>query len=134
MALITATQRAPLRRALPYLFCRKPPFAGMIFCMLMVAVLEPLLPMIMKPLLDAGGEEFVIEPTLLPYFSLVLVLMLGAFSYGREYLGGWLDATMQRDLRAAITAHLLQLPLRHLRAESLGKTTSRFMCFVPLLT
>ncbi len=102
--------------------------------MLMVAVLEPLLPMIMKPLLDAGGEEFVIEPTLLPYFSLVLVLMLGAFSYGREYLGGWLDATMQRDLRAAITAHLLQLPLRHLRAESLGKTTSRFMFFVPLLT
>jgi subfamily B ATP-binding cassette protein MsbA len=102
--------------------------------MLAVAALEPLLPMMMKPLLDsAENTDFFVQPTWLPYVLLGLITLLSLFSYGRSYLGGWLNVTMQKKLRDDMTAHLLRLPLNHRQTETLGKTTSRFMAFVPAL-
>lgn len=110
------------------------PFAAMIVCMLAAAALEPLLPLMMKPLLDGEAPGGVIPLRWLPLVMFALVFALGVFSYGRSYLGGWLDLSMQRDLRAQMTAHLVRLPAAKLRGESAGKTTTRFMAFVPSLT
>lgn len=109
-------------------------FAAMIVCMLCVAALEPLLPLLMKPLLDGESVGGVVPLGYLPYLMLAIVVASGVFSFCRSYLGGWLDLTMQRDLRARMTARMFDLPLAYFRAESSGKTTSRYMAFVPALT
>ena len=120
-----------------YFHCLKryrPQFAGMIVCMLGTAALEPLLPLLMKPLLDGEPPGGVVPLTWLPFLMLAIVGALGLLSYGRSYLGGWLDLSMQRDLRAMMSAQMFRLPQSYFGGESAGKTTSRFMAFVPSVT
>ncbi len=118
-------------------FCRLwrywPAACGMIFCMILSAFLEPLLALMLKPLLD-GGEGFIVSREHIPYFVAVVMLTLPAAAYGRTYLGGWLDITLQRDLRREMAERLTHMPLGALTAESSGKTTTRFMQFVPSFT
>lgn len=109
-------------------------FAAMIVCMLCIAALEPLLPLLMKPLLDGESPGGVVPLRFLPYLMLAIVCAAAVFAYCRSYLGGWLDLTMQRDLRAQMTERMFQLPLAYFNNESTGKTTSRYMAFVPALT
>lgn len=131
--MLTNTSDASLmRRTLSYLFCYKLIFVSMVICMLAVAALEPLLPMIMKPLLDAeGNTEFIIDPRQIPYLFLAIIILMSFFSYARTYLGGLLDINIQRDLSVDMATHYLRLPISHIQNESLGKTTSRFTAFIP---
>ena len=110
------------------------PFAAMIVCMLCTAALEPLLPLLMKPLLDGESPGGIVPLRYLPYLMFAIVFAIGIFSYCRSYLGGWLDLTMQRDLRAQMTAQMFRLPQDYFASESTGKMTSRYMAFVPALT
>lgn len=110
-------------------------FTGMVVCMIGAGLLQPLLPLGLAPLLDASSQkEYLIPPAALPYFMLGTIALLSIFSYGRGYLGGWLDATLQRDFRNQMAQSMLHLPLAHLQQESSGKATSRFMIFLPQLT
>ena len=111
-------------------------FSGMLLCMVLVGILQPLLPWMLAPLLDVAvsQKEYPISAQWLPFIMLLLIILIGIFSYGRSYLGGWLDATLQRDYRNRMTQQLLHLPLSHLQIDSSGKLTSRFMLFLPQLT
>ena len=109
-------------------------FAAMIVCMLGVAALEPLLPYLMKPLLDGESPGGVVPLRYLPYLMFAIVFVSGVFAFCRSYLGGWLDLTLQRDLRAQMTERMFRLPMAYFNHESSGKTTSRYMAFVPSLT
>ena len=107
--------------------------AGIILCMIMAAFLEPLLALMLKPLLD-GGPDFFVSRQWIPYCAGGVMIILPAVTYGRAYLGGWLDITMQRDFRRDMAAHLIQQPLGAISQEKSGKTISRFMSFVPSMT
>ena len=122
-----------LRRYLCRLQRHRAVLSGMLLCMACAAFLEPLLALMLKPLLD-GGDDFLIAREWIPFFAGGVMLLLPAAVYGRVYLGGWLDITMQRDLRSDMAARLVQQPLGALAAESSGKTTTRFIGFVPSLT
>ncbi|MGI9296853.1 MAG: ABC transporter ATP-binding protein [Gammaproteobacteria bacterium] len=126
--------RAPLiKRCLSRLRGYRAALGGMLFCMFAAAFLEPLLALMLKPLLDGGGD-FVVARDKIPFFAAAVMIVLPAVIYGRAYLGGWLDITMQRDLRREMAAKLVRRPLGALAAESSGKTTTRFVGFVPSLT
>ena len=70
----------------------------------------------------------------LPYIMLLLVFLLAVLLYGRVYLGGWLDATLQKNLHTLMCERLLILPMARLGDESMGALTTRIMSFVPALT
>ena len=107
----------------------------MIFCMIATGLLEPLIPWMLAPLLDAGSEKnYPFSSVFLPYLFFLLVFFRCALSFGRSYLGGWLDATLQKELRAEMSALLLKLPVTQLQIDSMGKITSRFMAYLPTLT
>ncbi len=103
----------------------------MLFCMVLSAFLEPLLALMLKPLLDGGGG-FAVARDQIPFFAAAVMVLLPAAVYGRTYLGGWLDITMQRDLRRDMAAHFVRRPLGG--KETAGKTAARFMTFTPELT
>ena len=128
-----------IRRYLAYLLAYRTAFGGMILCMVLSALLEPLLPLLLKPLLDGNAEgatPFLREN--LPYIMLLLVFLLAVLLYGRVYLGGWLDATLQKNLHTLMCERLLILPMARLGDESgdesMGALTTRIMSFVPALT
>lgn len=116
-------------------FCRlqkrRAALAGIFVCMAVAAFLEPLLALMLKPLLDVGGD-FIVPREQIPYYAAAVMLVLPVAMYGRAYLGGWLDITMQRDLRKEMATKLVRMPLQI--NESSGKTTTRFVGFVPSLT
>ena len=110
--------------------------AGMIICMVMVGALEPLLVWLLAPLLDSAvaDKQYILPTALLPLVMVLLVFCRSAFIYGRAYLGGWLDVTLQREFRAAMAAQLAQLPAAQIQRDTQGRLTSRFMVFLPKLT
>ena len=79
-----------------------------------------------------GRKPFLREN--LPYIMLLLVFLLAVLLYGRVYLGGWLDATLQKNLHTLMCERLLILPMARLGDESMGALTTRIMSFVPALT
>ena len=114
-----------IRRYLAYLLAYRTAFGGMILCMVLSALLEPLLPLLLKPLLDGNAEgatPFLREN--LPYIMLLLVFLLAVLLYGRVYLGGWLDATLQKNLHTLMCERLLILPMARLGDESMGALTT----------
>ena len=122
------------RRYLAFLFVHRYAFAGMILCMMLSAFLEPMLSLVIKPLIDGNGGEFPLLREDVPYAILLLASSLAALLYGRTYLGGWLDVTIQKKLRVLMCSHLLKLSMSRLNDESMGVLTTRIMSFVPTLT
>lgn len=122
-----------IKRYLKGLRKHRAALSGMLVCMVLAAFMEPLLALMLKPLLD-GSSDFFIAREWVPMFAGVVMIVLPAAVYGRVYLGGWLDLTMQRDLRRDMATRLVRQPLGTLAMESSGKTTTRFVGFVPALT
>ena len=107
----------------------------MILCMVLSALLEPLLPLLLKPLLDGNAEGatpvFARKSAL---YHAVVGISSGGVLYGRVYLGRLLDATLQKNLHTLMCERLLILPMARLGDESMGALTTRIMSFVPALT
>lgn len=103
--------------------------------MVAAAALEPMLALMLKPLLDSAGAGVAGgRAGLFAGVAGAILLLLITATYGRSYLGGWLDITMQRDLRRAMAVKLERLPLSRMRSEQAGAITTRFMSFVPGMT
>ena len=96
--------------------------------MAMVGLLEPLLPLMLKPLLDGeagGGAVF----THLPWLMIGVVAARCAFAFGRGYSTAWVESQMLRDLRGDMAAILPRLPAARYAAESGGDFIARMMPF-----
>ena len=112
-------------------------FAAIVLCLVAGGLTEPLIPWLFSSLLDAQGEKGKappVPPEWLPAAFVFVVVLRGAFSYGRAYLSGWLEATVQANLRLRCAAGMLRWPAAQFREYSPGKITSSIMTFTNGMT
>jgi ATP-binding cassette, subfamily B, bacterial MsbA len=86
-------------------------FAISILCMAITAATEPLLPALLKPMLDGTfihKDDTIIRLT--PIFILVIFFVRGVSSFVGTYAIGWVGNKVVMDLRDAMFRKLLTLP------------------------
>ncbi|MGP1678758.1 MAG: lipid A export permease/ATP-binding protein MsbA, partial [Burkholderiales bacterium] len=101
-------------------------FALSILAMVMVAATEPLLPALMKPLLD--GSFVSKDPTTIRYIPFALVglfLVRGVFGFVSDYALSWVSNRVVFDLRAEMFGRLVNLPTRYYDDASSGALISK---------
>ncbi len=117
-----------LRYVLPYWMV----LLGGVICTLIFGATEPLLPLLLKPLLDS--TESTVDTKWLPLLLLALALLRGLAAFGRTYCSNWLEATFQRDLRNDMVSHLVGLPISHYDNETTGMAINRITHLVASLS
>ena len=91
----------------------------------LLAITEPVLPALLKPLLDEGftnhNEEFI---QWIPIALVVLFLLRGALGFTSKYASSWVANRVFTDLRQAMFEHTLFLPTRFYDQHSSGRLAS----------
>jgi len=101
-------------------------FALSILAMALVAATEPLLPALMKPLLD--GSFVSKDPTTIRYIPFALVglfLVRGVFGFVSDYALSWVSNRVVFDLRAEMFGRMVNLPTRYYDDASSGALISK---------
>lgn len=95
-------------------------------CMVLAGAIEPLLPWLLGALLDSSGAaiDHPLPPHLLPWAFLAVIMMRSLLGFARGYLTGWLETTVQRDLRRTASHNLLHWRPAALAAGNSGDITS----------
>ncbi len=104
-------------------------FAIAVLGMVAAAATDPLLPAIMKPLLDSGFRSAASAP-ILPPIALASALvglfaLRGVFNFSSAYGMAWVGNRVVLDLRAAMFARLVRLPTRFFDEHSSGALLSK---------
>jgi len=119
--------RALYFRLLSYVRPYTGAFSMAVLCMVAAAATEPLLPALIKPLLDRGfgaGSESL--PPMLLAASIVGIFMLRGFlSFTSSYFMAWVGNRVVLDLRAAMFARLVRFPARYFDDHSSGTVLSK---------
>ncbi|HYT15717.1 MAG TPA: lipid A export permease/ATP-binding protein MsbA [Burkholderiales bacterium] len=101
-------------------------FAVSILTMALAALTEPVLPALMKPLLDGSFvERNQSHPYLVPLAIIGIFLVRGALSYLSSYTMAWVSNKVVLDLRNAMFERLLALPTRYYDDRSSGALISK---------
>jgi ATP-binding cassette, subfamily B, bacterial MsbA len=101
-------------------------FAVSILTMALAAATEPVLPALMKPLLDGSFvERNQTHPYLVPLAIIGMFVVRGALSYLSSYTLAWVSNKIVLDLRNAMFARLLALPARYYDDRSSGVLLSK---------
>ena len=91
----------------------------------LLAITEPVLPALLKPLLAEGfpnhNEEFI---QWIPIALVVLFLLRGALGFTSKYASSWVANRVVTDLRQAMFEHTLFLPTRFYDQHSSGRLAS----------
>ena len=114
--------RRLLRHVAPY----RGVFAVAILGAIIVALTEPALPAIMKPLFDGvfvARDSEVIRWMPLAIIGIVLVRAVG--EYAASYCIAWVGTRLVMDLRREMFARLLELPTPHYDSEASGNLISK---------
>jgi subfamily B ATP-binding cassette protein MsbA len=101
-------------------------FALSILAMALVAATEPLLPALMKPLLDGSFVDK--DPTTIRYIPFAMVglfLVRGVFGFVSDYALSWVSNRVVFDLRAEMFGRLISLPTRYYDDASSGALISK---------
>jgi ATP-binding cassette, subfamily B, bacterial MsbA len=96
-------------------------FAAALICMALTAATEPVLPALMKPLLD--GSFVNKDQTLIAFIPILIVvafLFRGLATFGGSYATAWVGTKVVEDLRAAMFDKLLRLPTQTVDDSSSG--------------
>jgi subfamily B ATP-binding cassette protein MsbA len=116
-------------RLLSYVRPHAKVFALAVLGMLLTGATEPLLPALMKPLLDGGFAAAGGRPTLSPLaFAGALIgifLLRGAFSFTSSYAMAWVANRVVLDLRAAMFGRLVRFPTKYFDDNSSGALLSK---------
>ncbi len=110
-------------------------FALSILGMIVTAATEPLLPALLKPMLDGTfvhKDETVIE--LAPLFILVIFMVRGISSFIGTYAINWVGNKVVMDLRAQMFSKLLSLPTRFYDDHASGNLISKLTYDVTQVT
>ncbi len=105
-------------------------FYGSVVCMVVVGISEPLLPLLLGELLDSSqvpASSAVPPSQWLPWAFLVIIIVRSIFGFGRSYLGGWLEVTIQKDLRQQAGYNVLRRAPQKLMTSKSGEITSHIV-------
>ena len=101
-------------------------FAISILCMAITAATEPLLPALLKPMLDGtfiNKDDTIIRLT--PIFILAIFFVRGVSSFVGTYAIGWVGNKVVMDLRDAMFRKLLTLPTSFYDDHATGNLISK---------
>src|SRR5262245_9999819 len=110
-------------------------FALGIVGMVVVAATEPVLPALMKPLIE--GTFVAKDPTVMRWIPLAIVALFalrGLATYLATYAMGWVGNRVVADLRNAMFAKLLALPAAYYDEQPAGTLVSRLTFDVTQVT
>src|SRR4051812_28210218 len=101
-------------------------FGVAILAMVVTAATEPVLPALLKPLLDGSFvKRDMSNIHLIPIAIVGLFVLRGVFSYVGDYALSWVSNKVVLDLRNAMFARLLALPTRYYDDQSSGALLSK---------
>ena len=101
-------------------------FGVAILAMIVQAATEPILPALLKPLLDGSFvKRDMSNLHLIPIAIVGLFLVRGAFGYAGDYALSWVANKVVLDLRNAMFGRLLALPTRYYDDQSSGALLSK---------
>jgi len=101
-------------------------FAVAVLAMVVTALTEPVLPALLKPLLDGSFvKRDMSKLHLIPIAIVGLFLLRGVFSYIGDYALAWVSNRVVLDLRNAMFGRLLALPTRYYDDQSSGALLSK---------
>ncbi len=106
-----------------------------VFATAVTAATTPLLPILLKPMLDGtfvNRDETVIR--LVPIFILMIFLVRGVASFVSAYTIGWVGDKLVMDLRNNMFQKLLSLPTRFYDDHATGQLISKFTFDVTRVT
>ncbi|HJW03584.1 MAG TPA: lipid A export permease/ATP-binding protein MsbA [Azospira sp.] len=95
--------------------------------MALSAVTEPLLPALMKPLLDGsfGAQAHSLNPWLVPFVIVGIFLLRGVLGFLGDYAMVWVSNKVVMDLRNAMFIRMVNLPTRFFDNQSAGSLMSK---------
>ena len=119
--------RALYFRLLSYVRPYAKAFGFAVLGMIAAAATEPLLPALIKPLLDRGfgaGSQS-LSPLLLAAAIVGIFMLRGFLSFTSSYFLAWVGNRVVLDLRAAMFARLVRFPARYFDDHSSGVVLSK---------
>ena len=123
-----STSRALYFRLLSYV---KPYWRFFLLAIVFMAIsasTEPLLPALMKPLLDSGFSGHatgIYNSWLLPFLIVGVFFIRGMFGFFADYALSWVSNKVVLDLRQDMFQRLIQLPTTYFDNQSSGAVMSR---------
>ncbi|MGA8053545.1 MAG: ABC transporter transmembrane domain-containing protein, partial [Burkholderiales bacterium] len=102
-------------------------FAAGVLLMAVVAATEPVIPALVKPILDGGFDEKA-NPFLrwAPALIMGLAFIRGIGSFGSDYCSHWVANRVITDLRLEMFGTLVRLPSTFYNDNTTGKLISKF--------
>src|SRR6185369_10076718 len=122
-----ARDRGLYLRLLSYVRQYAKVFGLAVLGMVAAAATEPLLPALIKPLLDRGfgaGSQS-LPPALLAGAIVGIFMLRGFLSFSSSYCLAWVGNRVVLDLRAAMFARLVRFPARYFDDHSSGAVLSK---------
>ncbi|MCC6473468.1 MAG: lipid A export permease/ATP-binding protein MsbA [Burkholderiales bacterium] len=100
-------------------------FGAAIAAMVATAATEPLLPALMKPLLDSNFGRTGEHTYLIPLAIIGIFVARGGIGFVSDYALAWVANRVVLDLRVAVFARLVRLPTRYYDDQSSGALMSK---------
>src|SRR5437016_3661377 len=122
-----SSSRALYLRLLSYVRPHARVFALAVIGMVAAAATEPLIPALIKPLLDGGfaAVQAAHPPTFYSAVLIGLFLLRGVLTFTSSYFLAWVANRVVLDLRAAMFSRLVRLPTRFFDDNSSGVLLSK---------
>ena len=129
------TGKNHLKRLTGYALKYKSGLVCSILAMIAVAALEPLVPALLKPLIDENfSQSSNVNPLKIPILLLAVFLFKGLAEYGSNVLSQWVANKVITDIRDAVFTHQLNITIENYLSESPGRIISRFLYDIPQIS
>ena len=129
------TGKNHLKRLTGYALKYKSGLVCSILAMIAVAVLEPLVPALLKPLIDENfSQSSNVNPLKIPILLLTVFLFKGLAEYASNVLSQWVANKIITDIRDAVFIHQLNITIENYLSESPGRIISRFLYDIPQIS
>ena len=129
------TGKNHLKRLAGYALKYKSGLVCSILAMIAVAALEPLVPALLKPLIDENfSQSSNVNPLKIPILLLAVFLFKGLAEYASNVLSQWVANKVITDIRDAVFTHQLNITIENYLSESPGRIISRFLYDIPQIS
>jgi subfamily B ATP-binding cassette protein MsbA len=125
--MLNRSERALYGRLLSYVRPYWKFFGLAILAMILAASTEPMLPALLKPLLDQGfgAADSIWSPAMLAGAIVAVMVVRGALTFTSSYFLNWVSSKVVLDLRDAMFARLVRFPTRFFDDNTSGALLSK---------